>query len=311
MALDILIILAAFLGLWWGAVWLVEGAAHLAKRLGMSELVIGLTVVALGTSAPEFAVTVNAALRGHADISVGNVVGSNIFNLGFILGGVALVRSIRTTCMLVRREGAVLIGTALLLLFFLRDLTMARWEGFVLLVLLAAYLALLFYRREPLDEEIPKGAWCWNDGLRLAGGIGVVVLSGHYLVEAASRLATVMGISEWAIAVTVVAAGTSTPELATSLVAVIRGRHGISAGNLIGSDLFNLLGVLGLASWLRPMTIDANGYGSMVLLLCLVTLVVIMMRTGWRISRFEGGVLVLINLGRWVTDFARTTPMGP
>jgi len=213
--------------------------------------------------------------------------------------------------MLVRREGAMLIGTALLLLFFLRDLTMARWEGFVLLVLLANYLALLCYRREPLDEEIPRGTWRWTDGLRLAGGIAVVVLSGHYLVEAASGLATAMGISEWAIAVTVVAAGTSTPELATSLVAVLRGHHGISAGTLIGSDLFNLLGVLGLASCLRPMTIDATGYSSLMLLLCLVTLVVIMMRTGWRISRPEGGVLVLINIGRWVADFGRTTQIGP
>jgi len=311
MALDILIIVGTFLGLWWGAVWLVEGAAHLAQRLGMSELVIGLTVVALGTSAPEFAVTVSAALRGHADISVGNVVGSNIFNLGFILGGVALVRSIDTTRTLVRREGAMLIGTALLLLFFLRDLTMARGEGLVLIGLLVAYVGLLLHRRKPLDEEVPKGMWRWSDALRLIGGLVVVVLSGHYLVEAASGLATLMGISEWAIAVTVVAAGTSTPELATSLVAVLRGHHGISAGTLIGSDLFNLLGVLGLASCLRPMTIDATGYSSLVLLLCLVTLVVIMMRTGWRISRPEGGVLVLINLGRWVADFGRTTQIGP
>jgi cation:H+ antiporter len=113
--------------------------------------------------------------------------------------------------------------------------------------LLVGYIGVLLHRREPLDEEIPKGTWRWYDVLRLIGGIGVVVLSGHHLVEAASGLARAVEISEWAIAVTVVAAGTSTPELATSLVATIRRRHGISAGNLIGSDLFNLLDVLGLA----------------------------------------------------------------
>ena len=188
---------------------------------------------------------------------------------------------------------------------------MARWEGLVLMGLLVGYVGVLLHRREPLDEEIPKGTWRWYDALRLVGGIGVVVLSGHYLVEAASDLARAVKISEWAIGVTIVAVGTSTPELATSLVAAIRGRHGISAGNLIGSDLFNLLGVLGLASWLRPMTVDASGYGSLALLLCLVTLVVVMMRTGWRISRIEGAILVLVNLGRWLADFTQAPPMGP
>lgn len=305
---DILVILATILGLWFGAVWLVEAAARIAKRFGMSELVIGLTVVALGTSAPEFAVTVGAALKGQADISVGNIVGSNIFNLGFILGGVALVRPIRTTRTLVRREGSMLIGTALLLLFFLRDLTMARWEGVVLMAILCTYIGLLIYRRQASDEDVPAGEMRWHDILRLLAGIGVVVLSGHYLVESASSLARMMGLSEWVIAVTIIAAGTSTPELATSLVAVLRGRHGMSAGNLIGSDLFNLLGVLGLAAVLRPLGVESGAYGSLFLLCGMVILVVIMMRTGWRISRFEGGVLVLINILRWVWDFSGGAP---
>ncbi len=303
MAVDLCIIAVSIGGLWGGAVWLVEAAARIAKRFGMSELMIGLTVVALGTSAPEFAVTVGAALKGQSDISVGNVVGSNIFNLGFTLGGIALIRSISTTRTLVLRDGGMLIGAALLLLFFLRDLTMARWEGVVLMGTLVAYIGLLIYRRQPSEEEVPAGEMRWHDILRLVAGIGVVVVSGHYLVESASSLARAWGLSEWVIGVTIVAAGTSTPELATSLVALLRGRHGISAGNLIGSDLFNLLGVLGLAAGLRPMTVDSSGYGSLVLLLGMVVLVVVMMRTGWRISRVEGAVLVLINLGRWLVDF--------
>lgn len=304
-ATDILVVLVACIGLWKGAVWLVESACRIAKRLGISELVIGLTVVAFGTSAPEFAVSITAALNGHANISVGNVVGSNIFNLGFILGGVALVRAISIPRILVRREGPLLIGTALLLLVFLYDLHLARWEGIVLLTVLVGYLGMLLYCREtpPTTPPPPSGDMQWYDALLLLVGIVTVVTSGHFLVASASTLARVMGISEWVIGVTIVAVGTSMPEVATSLVAVLRGRYGISVGNLIGSDLFNLLGVLGVAACIQPMSIDPHGYGSLLGLLGLMVLVVVMMRTGWRVSRTEGGILVLINLARWAADF--------
>jgi cation:H+ antiporter len=304
-AIDSIIVVATILGLWWGAVWVVEAASRIAKRLGVSELIIGLTVVAMGTSAPEFAVTVGAALKGQGDISIGNVVGSNIFNLGFILGGVALVRAITTSRSLVYRDGAVMIGITFLLLFFLHDLTMARWEGAILFTLLLVYIGYLIYSREPMEEDIPEGDFQWLDIPRLLAGLALIVTSGHYLVESASNLARAFGVSEWVIGVTIVAAGTSAPELVTSLIAVLRGRYGISAGNLIGSDIFNLLGVLGLAALLKPMSIDASAYSSMYLLSGMVIMVVIMMRTGWKISRWEGGLLVLINLVRWWLDFQR------
>jgi cation:H+ antiporter len=304
-AIDSIIVVATILGLWWGAVWVVEAASRIAKRLGVSELIIGLTVVAMGTSAPEFAVTVGAALKGQGDISIGNVVGSNIFNLGFILGGVALVRAITTSRSLVYRDGAVMIGITFLLLFFLRDLTMDRWEGAILFTLLLVYIGYLIYSREPMEEDIPEGDFQWLDIPRLLAGLALIVTSGHFLVESASSLARAFGVSEWVIGVTIVAAGTSAPELVTSLIAVLRGRYGISAGNLIGSDIFNLLGVLGLAALLRPMSIDASAYSSMYLLSGMVIMVVIMMRTGWKISRWEGGLLVLINLVRWWMDFQR------
>jgi cation:H+ antiporter len=304
-AIDSIIVVATILGLWWGAVWVVEAASRIAKRLGVSELIIGLTVVAMGTSAPEFAVTVGAALKGQGDISIGNVVGSNIFNLGFILGGVALVRAIATSRSLVYRDGAVMIGITFLLLFFLRDLTMDRWEGAILFTLLLVYIGYLIYSREPMEEDIPEGDFQWLDIPRLLAGLALIVTSGHFLVESASSLARAFGVSEWVIGVTIVAAGTSAPELVTSLIAVLRGRYGISAGNLIGSDIFNLLGVLGLAALLKPMSIDASAYSSMYLLSGMVIMVVIMMRTGWKISRWEGGLLVLINLVRWWMDFQR------
>jgi len=300
---NILIILLCVLVLWGGAVWIVESAARIARRLGMSELVIGLTIVAVGTSSPEFAVTIGAALKGQGDISVGNVIGSNIFNLGFILGGVAVVRAIATSRTMVVRDGGVLIAITMLLLLFLLDLYIARWEGMILLALLVLYIGSLLYFREPI-EDTPPGEFRWYEVPRLLIGLALVVGGGHFLVEAAVALARTVGISEWAIGVTIVAAGTSAPEFATSLVAVFRGRHGISAGNLIGSDIFNLLGVLGLAAAIRPMTVDPSVYSSLWVLAGMVVLVVVfLMRTGWVISRWEGALLVLINLVRWILDF--------
>jgi|FaiFalFF_MnMetaG_3_1042247.scaffolds.fasta_scaffold03312_4 cation:H+ antiporter len=300
---NILLILLSVLVLWGGAVWIVESAARIARRLGLSDLVIGLTVVAIGTSSPEFAVTVGAALKGQGDISVGNVIGSNIFNLGFILGGVAMVRAIATSRTMVMRDGGVLIAITLLLLLFFLDLHIARWEGMILLALLVLYIGSLLYFREAI-EDAPLGEFRWYEVPRLLIGLALVIGGGHFMVEAAVALARMVGISEWAIGVTIVAAGTSAPEFATSLVAVLRGRHGISAGNLIGSDIFNLLGVLGLAATIRPMTVDPSVYSSLWMLAGMVVLVVIfLMRTGWSLSRWEGALLVLINLIRWILDF--------
>lgn len=299
------ILIASVFALWWGAVWVVDSASRIAHKLGVSDLVIGLTVVALGTSAPEFAVTLTAALRGQPDISVGNVVGSNVFNLGFILGGVAIVRAIQTSAKLVYRDGAILIGTSLLLLIFMYDSTMSPWEGMVLIAILLGYLVLLFVRKEKIEEDIEVSGYKWTDILRLVVGLTLIVGGGHYLVDSASYLARIMGLSEWVIAVTIVAAGTSTPELATSLVAVIKGKHGLSAGNLIGSDLFNLLGVLGLAAVINPLTVSEGAYEEIILLAGLVVVVVLMMRSGWRISRREGIILVLVNLVRWYMNLSQ------
>ena len=305
MLLSWLIVIATILGLWFGGSWIVNSAARIARKIGLSELVIGLTIVAIGTSAPEFAVTIAAALEGQADISVGNVVGSNIFNLGFILGGVALVSAIPTTRKLVRRDGSVLISATVILLILLADLHLAAWEGAILLSLLVSYVGYLLYKRDGGDtaEELPTDPFRWLDIPMLIGGIALIITSGHYLVESASEIARHFGLSDWIIGVTIVAAGTSAPELATSLVGVLRKRHGISIGNLIGSDLFNLLGVLGVAALINPMTVASSAYSSLWLLCGLVIGVVIMMRTGWRLSRWEGGLLVVVNMVRWVADF--------
>ncbi len=306
MFLNVLIIIASIAALAYGATFIVDSAARMARHFGVSELIIGLTIVAVGTSAPEFAVTIKAAVSGQANISVSNIVGSNIFNLGFILGGVVAVRAITTTPKIVYRDGGMLAGATLILLFFMRDLHLQPWEGAVLLVLLFAYLLYLYTQRDVDLEEVPDGDFRWRDVPLFALGIAMVVLGGDYLVESATEVARLLGLSEWVIGVTIVAAGTSAPEMATSLVGVLRGHANISIGNLIGSDLFNLLGVLGLAGVIQsqPMVIDSAGLSSLMVLSGMVIFVVVLMRVGWKLNRWEGFMLILINLLRWILDFS-------
>ena len=300
---DILLVAVSAALLWKGSEWVIDAAVRIAHSLRMSELAIGLTIVAMGTSAPEFAVTINAAIRGLPDISVSNVVGSNIFNLGFILGGCAAVRIIRTTPSLVWRDGGFLFIMSSILVLFLRDLTLAPKEAIVLLCSLFVYIGYLFWKKIPLEDKEPGEEATWKDVPLFLLGIAAVVGGGHLLVWSAVSLARAFGISEWVIGVTIVAAGTSAPEFAASLMAAVKGRYGISAGNLIGSDLYNLLGVLGLAGTLRPLTIDPAGLQSLYVLVAMVFIVVVFMRTGFRVSRIEGLVLVGLNLIRWVCDF--------
>ncbi|MBE0643449.1 MAG: calcium/sodium antiporter [Bacteroidetes bacterium] len=298
-AYQLAIIALSIVGLWKGADWVVESAARIARKLGLSELVIGLTVVAIGTSAPEFAVSITAAVKGQADISIGNVVGSNIFNLGFILGGVALFGGVTISRRMLWRDGGMLIGTGALLVILLADGTLQSWEGAILASLLVAYVIFLFVQKQPMEEVPPDGGFHWWDIPLVIVGIAVIVTAGHFLVVSASALARLAGVSEWLIGVTIVAIGTSMPEFATSFIALVRGHHGLSIGNLIGSDLFNLLGVLGLAAMLRPLHIAPEAWESVVILAVFMLIVVGMMRTGWKISRTEGAILLVLTAIRW------------
>jgi len=308
--LDCLFVVISIVMLWKGADWLVDSAAEIAHSLKVSDLIIGLTVVAFGTSAPEFAVTISAALTQQTDISIGNVIGSNIFNLGFILGGTAMIRPIETSEKLFNRDGLfLLISTALIFLLFFGfdgwtiDDTYTQYEGLLLFILLVGYVAFLFIKKDPPEKVHPHSATLMSYGLFLFGLV-LIVLGGHLMVKHASIMARYMGISDWVIAVTIVAAGTSAPEFATSIAAAIKGRHGIAVGNLIGSDLFNLLGVLGLAGIINPTVIAQDIFNSVFLLVLMVGLTLLLIRTSWRISRLEGTLLVSINLVRWYFDFA-------
>lgn len=286
-----------------GATWLVDSASKIAKRLGISELVIGLTILALGTSAPEFAVSILAALKGVGNIAIGNIVGSNIFNLGFILGGTAIIHSLKTSRTLIVRDGFFLLFGTFILLFFLWDLTLTKFEGGVLFSLLILYLGYLYVKREPLETKQVMGKMYWWDPLMLIGGLAMVLVGAHFMVESAINLARYMGVSEWVIGATVIAAGTSAPEFATSLAAALRSRYGMSVGNLIGSDIFNLFGVLGVAGILNNIPVSLDARMHLVFLSLMVALVLVFMRTGWVVSRREGYILVMIGLVRWINSF--------
>jgi cation:H+ antiporter len=299
---NLLLVGLAIVLLWKCSDWLVESAARLGRRFGFSELTTGLVIVSICTSAPEFAVSVMAAMQDKDDISVGNVVGSNIFNLGIILGLCTLIRPMATNRRLVLRDGLILIATTLLLVGMLYDGELARWEAALLLVGLGGYIAMLIFGEQELDDELPQDPMTWRDPLWLVAGVVGVVGGGEMLVVGASDLARMAGVSEWAIAVTIVAGGTSTPELAASLRAALSGRASMSIGNLVGSDIFNMLGVLGAAGLIRPMSIAADANGSLAMLIGMCVIVVLFMRTGWRMSRWEGGVLFAAALARWGFD---------
>ena len=308
--IDFIIVVASIIMLWKGADWLVDSAAEIAHTFKISDLMIGLTVVAFGTSAPEFAVTISAAATSQTDISIGNVIGSNIFNLGFILGGTAMIRPITTTKKMFERDGLFLLATTALIFFIFfgfdgwtPDDSFSKLEGLLLFSLLVGYVVFLFVKKDPPEEIHPASANTMSY-VYFFIGLFMIVAGGHLMVKHASNLARFMGVSDWVIAVTIVAAGTSAPEFATSVTAAIKGRHGIAVGNLIGSDLFNLLGVLGLAGMINPTTLSSDIFGSVFLLVLMVGLTLFMIRTNWSISRTEGTILVTINLIRWYADFA-------
>lgn len=302
LALDLLLVGAGVVALWYGALLLVENATLLARRVGLSEVVVGVLVVGLGTSAPELAVTVDAALVGAADVAAGNVVGSNFVNLGLVLGGVALVRALPVRGRLVRRDGAVLLVATVLALVFLRDRALTRPEAGVLVAGLLAYLVVLVRQSDP-DQSLRDVA---DPGpgtvARLLVGFGLVLGGADVLVRSAVDLARVAGVSEWAVGLTVIALGTSTPEFAASLVAARRNQHGLATGNLLGSSSFNLLGVLGVAGLVQPLSVTPDAPASLVWLVVLVALVVGLLWTDRELSRPEGALLVAVSLARLGLD---------
>ncbi|EJN59542.1 calcium/sodium antiporter [Halogranum rubrum] len=289
--------------LWVGAEAFVSNAARVARRFGLSELVVGLTVVAMGTSAPEAAVSIDAALVGNGDIAVANIVGSNLFNIGIVLGGIAAVVRVRSSPRMVRRDGAVMVASTLLLLALLWDLRVSRLDGIILLSVFAGYLVLLFVRPdEPTPTPDDEKQITWGTAVFLVGGLGIIVVGAHFLVESAVFIARTAGLSEWVIGETIVAVGTSTPEIVASVAAARKGMGDIAAGNLIGSNVFNILLILGVTSTVAPIAVVETAIGTTTWLLGLSVLTAVLLGTRGRLGRLEGALLVAINLSRWILD---------
>ena len=301
---DVCLVLLGTLLLYAGGEALVRNAVRLARTWDVSPLVIGLTVVAFGTSSPELAATLNAATRGVPEIALGNVIGSNIANLGLILGITALVYPIRTQARFIRREVPIMIGVSALLPVFLLNGVIGRLQGLLLLALLVPYLWVLLRSREPVGVEAeftqeydrPTGSTWWP----LMGtvvGIALLAVGAHSLVEGGVNIARTMGVPERVIGLTLVAFGTSLPELAAALVAAIRREAGIVLGNLIGSNIFNVLVVLGTTALIKPLTVPFNGiWIDLGVMLALSLTVVPLLATGYRIGRLEGAVLLVAYL---------------
>jgi cation:H+ antiporter len=298
-------------GLWIGARLLVDSVIQLARRVGLTELTIGLTVVAMGTSTPELVVTADAALAGLGDIAVGNVVGSNIYNLAFVLGVVSLIRVVPVERSLVHRDGVALVASTLLGAAVLFDLVVTRIEGVVLVGSLVLYTGYLL-RTSAADGDVESGesaavptglteraAFRGRDGLLLVGGLALILVSGHVMVESATGLARAAGISEWVIGGTIVAAGTSTPEFAVSLVAMRQGSVGVSVGNVVGSNVFNLLGIMGLGAAIQPLVVSPAALESVAWLVVVVVAAAVALWSGRKLSRAEGGLFALSEVGRW------------
>jgi len=247
-----------------GAGWLVRGAAKLALSFGISPLVVGLTVVAFGTSAPELAVSAGAVLDGKVDIAIGNVVGSNILNVLFILGASALIAPLIVHVQLIRQEVPIMIAATVALLLMMLDGVLATWEAALLVCAMVGYTGFLVIqsRRQgasaeaEFEDEVDMSStwdrhWSVQMGLILAGLVALVAGS-HFLVEAAVVTARQLGVSDVVIALTIVALGTSLPEIATSITAALKGQRDMAVGNVVGSNTFNILGCLGISGVLSP-----------------------------------------------------------
>lgn len=306
MILNILLLIGGLVLILVGANCLTDGASSVAKKWGVSDLVIGLTIVAFGTSAPELAISSLSAIDGSAELAIGNVVGSNIFNILAIIGCVALVMPIKIEKSIMSNEIPLVILSAVAILFCANDIflngsstnLLSRGDGLILLLFFAIFLRYTFSiakngNSEDSTEEVKTMSGI-KASLFILGGLAGLIFGGQFFVDGASGIASSLGVSESVIGLTIVAAGTSLPELATSLTAAIKKNPGIAIGNVIGSNIFNAFFILGCASSITPLPM---GGINNIDLLTMVGASVLFFIFGWlfkqrTITRIEGAVMV-------------------
>lgn len=289
-----------------GAERFVHGAAATARNFGIAPLLIGLTVVAFATSAPEVLVSVVAASRGEPGLAIGNAIGSNIVNIGLVLGITAIVRPIKLESATLRREMPALLAVTLLVVSLFLDARLTNIDGYVMLtglVIVMIWLARLGSRsaandpiKKDFEAEIPDDVSMKSAVLWVVVGLSALLLGADWLVTGAMGIAQTLGVSEVVIGITIVAFGTSLPELAVSLISVLKGEYGLAIGNIVGSNIFNLLAVIGIAAAIEPMTLHPSVLSLHIFVMVAFTLVLFAMTYDYdgkaRLSRLEGVALL-------------------
>lgn len=304
MGLNILYILLGLAGLYFGGEWLVKGSSRIALRFNVPALIIGLTIVAVGTSAPELFVSVRAALMGSEGLSLGNIIGSNIANIGLILGLTGTISAVSVKDTLVKREIPILIVVTLFASLLILDGQISRVDGLLLLFGFGIFNYFFYTIAKSGDEEVEievpdESAFgkvkssVWRDIAYIVGGIGLLVIGAEFMVDGATGLAFALGVSDLVIGVTLVAFGTSLPELATSLTAVFKGENDIAVGNVIGSNVANLLLVLGATTGIRSITVGDTDLSIIEYVVMIAfTLLLVPFARNRELSRIESAVFL-------------------
>lgn len=319
MIVQILLLLAGLALIVFGADWLVDGASAVARKLGISEFVIGLTIVGFGTSCPELVVSLTGAIAHNADISVGNVIGSNIFNTLLILGLTALIMPIGITQANKRRDTPITLLVTFLLIAFGAAMTLtgmrdtdgiSRIEGAIFLLLFAAYLFMCFKFDSGADdgeEEGKKINNIWLAILLVLAGLAGLIFGGKLFVNSATAIAKLLGVSDKFIAITVLAGGTSLPELATCVVAAAKKKGQLALGNILGSNVFNILLILGCSAVITPLSFAGIDLVDMMVLLGSAVLVWMSSYTFKkdRIDRYEGAIFLACFIGYYIYLFSK------
>lgn len=295
MLLDIILIVVGVTLVLTGADRLTEGASALARRMSVPEIIIGLTIVAAGTSAPELFVSLVSALKGTPDLAVGNVVGSNIMNAMLIVGCAAMVAPMTISRSTVKKDIPFSVGASVLLMLLALNSFLGRLDGIILLAGFAIFMAYtLMQAKKGQAESVVevKQQNPWLSALWVLAGLVMLVVGSNLFVDSASSVALSLGISEGVVGLTVVAGGTSLPELATSVVAARKGQSAIAIGNVIGSNVFNILLILGLTATISPLAIEGITTVDMAVMLISVSLVWLFSFTKFTVERWEGAMLV-------------------
>jgi len=301
-------LLAGILCLYVGGELLIRGSVAAAARLGIRPMIAGLTIVAFGTSAPELAVTLDAALEGYNDVAVGSIVGSNICNIALILGLSAIISPFRVDPQIFRVDIPIMIASTVLLGVLLFDNELTRTEGFILILGMVAYVTLHLWlalsgkstagAEEQAGPVVPRKR-PWPVAMMIIGGLFALAGGGYFVVHGGVELAAGLGVSSAVIALTVVAVGTSLPELATSIVAATRGQGDIALGNVVGTNIFNIFATLGLTAIIHPLVRGAVGWSDLGVMAIVSMIVVPLAWSGRRLGRSKGVFLLLSYAGYW------------